>query len=111
MSIGDLDEIQAIHDQGGDLTVLATTCYHGDLTWSLLTLAAWHGHTHLVAPLLDAGLSVEGGGTTNWTPLIVAARQGHAKMVKELLAHGANPLAKDSQGIFIFYMRPIGKKT
>ncbi|XP_045101911.1 ankyrin repeat domain-containing protein 50-like isoform X2 [Portunus trituberculatus] len=108
MSSGDLNTIQKIHDQGGDLKILVKTAHQGNVTWCLLTLAAYDGHTHLIQPLLDAGLNVDGDHqkesgffeefTTSWTPLMVAARQGHVRMIEELLSCGANPLAKDQKG-------------
>ncbi|KAK8392492.1 hypothetical protein O3P69_014690 [Scylla paramamosain] len=108
ISSGDMDTIQKIHDQGGDLTILVQAVHQGNVIWCLVTQAAHNGHTHLLLPLLDAGLSVDGNRqenshssekhTTSWTPLIVAARQGHVRMIEELLFYGANPLAKDQQG-------------
>ena len=113
MSNGDLSTIQKIRDQGGELTILVQTAHRGKLTWCLVTLAAYYGHTHLLLPLLNAGLSVEGvhlgkiglfeiETTTTWTPLMVAARQGHVSMIKELLFYHANPLARDDEGNLVF---------
>ncbi|XP_063854524.1 ankyrin repeat domain-containing protein 42-like [Scylla paramamosain] len=48
------------------------------VSWSLLTVAASEGHEHLLSLLLQAGLSIEGGGTTDRTPLMMAAQNGHA---------------------------------
>lgn len=88
-----------------------------------MTEAAHNGLTHLLLPLLldAAGLSVDGNRqekshspekhTTSWTPLIVAARQGHVRMIEELLFYGANPLAKDQQGTFIFDIRVVDQKN
>lgn len=70
----------------------------GKLSWCLVTVAANKGHDHLLSHLLQAGLSIEGGGTHDRTPLMEAAFGGHTKTVKALLALGANPSAKDSKG-------------
>ncbi|XP_063854802.1 ankyrin repeat, PH and SEC7 domain containing protein secG-like [Scylla paramamosain] len=56
------------------------------------------GHT----PLDKAGLSIEGGGTTDWTPLMMAALNGHAHTVKALLDLRGNPLAMDSDGEAVY---------
>lgn len=98
---GNLDKLYAICDQGGDLSGCVMTPYHENMTMCLLSLAAWNGHTHLLDTLIESGLSVEGSGTTNWTPLMLAAREGHEKMVEELLSCGANPLARDSEGMYV----------
>ena len=105
VSIGDVNTILAIRDQGEDLTVLVKTSHQETTTWCMLTQAASNGHSNLLVPLLGAGLSVEGQGSTNWTPLMVAARHGHHNMVVELLSHGANPLARDQEGIFVLNVR------
>ncbi|XP_063857544.1 ankyrin repeat domain-containing protein 42-like [Scylla paramamosain] len=66
-------------------------------SWSLLTVAAFKGHEHLLSLLLQAGLSIEGGGTTDITPLMMAAQNGHAHTVKALLdlrAVCGGPLAR-----------------
>ncbi|XP_063851977.1 ankyrin-1-like isoform X1 [Scylla paramamosain] len=64
---------------------------------SLVNLAARMGHDHLLPRLLQAGLSIEGGGTDEWTPLMEAAVKGRIQTVKALLTLGANPLATDSE--------------
>ncbi|XP_063856062.1 serine/threonine-protein phosphatase 6 regulatory ankyrin repeat subunit B-like isoform X1 [Scylla paramamosain] len=68
------------------------------LSVCLVTVAASKGHHHLLRCLLQAGLSIEGGGTTDTTPLMEAAGKGHTQTVKALLTLGANPLATDSKG-------------
>ncbi|XP_063856866.1 ankyrin-1-like isoform X2 [Scylla paramamosain] len=65
---------------------------------SLLSMAASEGHDHLLPHLLQAGLSIEGGGTTDMTPLMLAAMCGHTQTVKALLDLGGNPLATNSTG-------------
>lgn len=100
VSDGNLEKLRAICKQGGDLSGCVKTPFHKEMTMCLLSLVAWKGHTHLLDTLLEAGLSVEGSGTTNWKPLMLAAKRGHMGMVKELLSRGANPLARDSEGIY-----------
>ncbi|XP_063857454.1 serine/threonine-protein phosphatase 6 regulatory ankyrin repeat subunit A-like isoform X4 [Scylla paramamosain] len=68
------------------------------MSGSLVGVAASKGHHHLLRCLLQAGLSIEGGGTTDTTPLMEAAGKGHTQTVKALLTLGANPLATDSGG-------------
>ncbi|XP_063855158.1 ankyrin-1-like [Scylla paramamosain] len=61
------------------------------------------GHT----PLDEAGLSIEGGGTTDITPLMMAAQYGHAQTVKALLDLRGNPLAMDSRGEAVLAYTPV----
>ncbi|XP_063850971.1 serine/threonine-protein phosphatase 6 regulatory ankyrin repeat subunit A-like [Scylla paramamosain] len=77
-----------------EVTVLS----NAGVSLSLLTWAAIKGHDHLLTHLLQAGLSIEGGGTTDSTPLMMAAYCGHTHTVKALLDLRANPLAMDSRG-------------
>ncbi|XP_063854970.1 serine/threonine-protein phosphatase 6 regulatory ankyrin repeat subunit B-like isoform X3 [Scylla paramamosain] len=67
------------------------------MSGSLVSVAASNGHHHLLRCLLQAGLSIEGGGTTDTTPLMEAAGKGHTQTVKALLTLGANPLVTDSK--------------
>ncbi|KAK8390778.1 hypothetical protein O3P69_010468 [Scylla paramamosain] len=67
------------------------------MSGSLVSVAANKGHHDLLPHLLQAGLSIEGGGTIDRTPLMDAAGNGHTETVKALLTLGANPLATDSE--------------
>ncbi|XP_063887790.1 uncharacterized protein LOC135115206 [Scylla paramamosain] len=73
------------------------------MSWSLVSVAASKGHHHLLPRLLQAGLSIEGEGTTDTTPLMEAARKNHTQTVKALLILGANPLATDSEGRMVLH--------
>ncbi|XP_063857510.1 serine/threonine-protein phosphatase 6 regulatory ankyrin repeat subunit A-like isoform X2 [Scylla paramamosain] len=76
-----------------EITVLSGTGMSG----SLVSVAAINDHHHLLRCLQQAGLSIEGGGTTDRTPLMEAAWKGHTQTVKALLNLGANPQATDSE--------------
>lgn len=91
---------QALASGKGDLKVCVPTPYNIKQTCSLLTLAAQKGHVHLLPFLLDAGLSVQGHGTSSWTPLMVAAKEGHSDMVKALLDSGAKENDRNDKGKF-----------
>ncbi|MPC96881.1 Kinase D-interacting substrate [Portunus trituberculatus] len=67
-------------------------------TLCLVYVAARRGHHRLLPHLLQAGLSIEGGGTNDKTPLMIAAMMGRTQTVMELLPLGANPLATDRRG-------------
>ncbi|KAK8396589.1 hypothetical protein O3P69_004929 [Scylla paramamosain] len=71
---------------------------------SLVSVAAIKGHHHLLPRLLQAGLNIEGGGTTDQTPLMEAARNSHTQTVKALLTLGANPLATDDEGLTALHL-------
>ncbi|XP_045116070.1 ankyrin repeat and protein kinase domain-containing protein 1-like isoform X2 [Portunus trituberculatus] len=77
-----------------DVTVLNT----GGLSLCMVCVAASEGHDHLLPHLLQAGLSIEGGGTDDMTPLMMAVENGHTHTVKALLSLGANTLATDRRG-------------
>ncbi|KAK8375125.1 hypothetical protein O3P69_017795, partial [Scylla paramamosain] len=93
---GDEARVRSALDRGARPEVTLPTNDVG--SWSLLTLAAREGHEHLLSDLLQAGLSIEGRGTTDKTPLMMAAIHGHAHTVKALLDLRGNPLAMDSEG-------------
>ncbi|KAK8371818.1 hypothetical protein O3P69_015707, partial [Scylla paramamosain] len=93
---GDEAGVRSALDRGARPEVTVPT--NAGVSWSLLTVAASKGHEHLLSLLLQAGLSIEGGGTTDRTPLMMAAQNGHAHTVKALLDLRGNPLAMDSDG-------------
>ncbi|KAK8371811.1 hypothetical protein O3P69_015707, partial [Scylla paramamosain] len=93
---GDEAGVRSALDRGARPEVTVPTI--AGVSWSLLTVAASEGHEHLLSLLLQAGLSIEGGGTTDMTPLMMAAQNGHAHTVKALLDLRGNPLAMDSEG-------------
>ncbi|MPC49910.1 hypothetical protein E2C01_043725 [Portunus trituberculatus] len=59
----------------------------------LVCAAANEGRDHHLPHLLQAGLTIAGGGTTECRPSMLAAVKGHTQTVKALLSLGANPLA------------------
>ncbi|XP_063857741.1 ankyrin-1-like isoform X3 [Scylla paramamosain] len=93
---GDVARVRSALNRGARPEVTVPT--NAGMSCSLLTLAASEGHDHLLPHLLQAGLSIEGGGTTDNTPLMVAAQRGHAHTVKALLDLRGNPLATNSDG-------------
>ncbi|XP_063883150.1 uncharacterized protein LOC135112580 isoform X2 [Scylla paramamosain] len=93
---GDEAGVRSALDRGARPEVTLPTI--AGVSCSLLGLAASEGHEHLLSHLLQAGLSIEGGGTTDRTPLMMAALRGHAHTVKALLDLRGNPLAMDSEG-------------
>ncbi|XP_063848731.1 serine/threonine-protein phosphatase 6 regulatory ankyrin repeat subunit B-like isoform X2 [Scylla paramamosain] len=93
---GDEVSVRSALDKGARLEVTVPT--NAGMSMSLLTLAAIKGHDHLLPILVQAGLSIEGGGTTDMTPLMEAAQRGHTQTVKVLLDLGGNPLATNGEG-------------
>ncbi|XP_063854805.1 26S proteasome non-ATPase regulatory subunit 10-like [Scylla paramamosain] len=73
---GDEEGVRSALDRDARPKVTVPT--DAGVSWSLLTVAASEGHEHLLSLLLQAGLSIEGGGTTDRTPLMMAAQNGHA---------------------------------
>lgn len=69
-----------------------------DLGNSPLFIAAYHGHHGVAEVLIDAGASVDNGGSGEMAPLHAAAIRGHMDIVNLLLAAGANANVQDSQG-------------
>ncbi|KAK8375151.1 hypothetical protein O3P69_015605 [Scylla paramamosain] len=94
---GDEAGVRSALDRGARPEVTVPT--KAGVSCSLLTVAASKGHNHLLRHLLQAGLSIEGGDTTDMTPLMLAALRGHAHTVKMLLDLRGNPLAMDSDGL------------
>ncbi|KAK8375294.1 hypothetical protein O3P69_012779 [Scylla paramamosain] len=103
----DLELVTAV--EKGDETGVMLALYRGarpevkvptndEMSWSLFTVAASEGHDHLLPYLLQAGLSIEDGGTTDMTPLMMAALRGHTQTVNALLELGGNPLATHREG-------------
>jgi len=81
----------AVHNQPEVLTWLidhgADINYHNDYDGSVLSVAAWNGHTAIVKILLDRGADTEVGAYG--TPLHQACRQGNLELVRLLLDRGA----------------------
>ncbi|XP_063851013.1 ankyrin-2-like isoform X2 [Scylla paramamosain] len=93
---GDEAGVRSALNRGARPEVIVPT--NDGASWNLLSLAASKGHHHLLPRLLEAGLSIEGGGTTDRTPLMEAAECGHTQTVKALLKLGGNPLSMNSIG-------------
>ena len=71
-------------------------------------LASWKGHTEVVRELCarqcslnisTTGVDPDANTTSGMTPLMIAARDGHKDTVAALLSFGADPSAKDAQGM------------
>ncbi|KAK8375290.1 hypothetical protein O3P69_012776, partial [Scylla paramamosain] len=93
---GDEAWVRSALDRGARPKVTVPT--NAGVLGSLLTVAVYEGHDHLLPSLLEAGISIEGEGTTDKTPLMVAALRGHTQTVKALLDRGSNPLATYGEG-------------
>ena len=123
---GSVDAVQALLDQGADLTMKMTgdsalqiaafrdnlviarmllergagvdVNFHGEEGDMPLKTAAGHGNIELVKLFLDAGADPEQmGGIDGGTALCVAAEGGHPEVVQLLLDRGSNPATRDLQ--------------
>lgn len=116
VTIGDLDQVQTLVDQGAAVntlteqgTPLALAVAEGkdQIAWYLLSrgasadlagadgitplmVASQAGDRQLVQLLLSAGADVNAEGRQGQTPVLLAARDGQLSVVKVLLAAGAN---------------------
>ncbi|KAK8719708.1 hypothetical protein OTU49_017508 [Cherax quadricarinatus] len=66
---------------------------------SLMSLAAFKGHAHLVPCLLNAGLHVDSKGTFSYTPLQIAVHFGLDDVVGVLINAKADVDAADQHGV------------
>jgi ankyrin repeat protein len=64
-----------------------------------LLTAARSGNTGGVLELLKSAVNLEAKGKDGKTPLICAAEQGRPDIVRLLVAKGADPLARDKEGL------------
>lgn len=85
---GDLEKVtEALK---GDVDVNRLTPGEDGVSRTLLGLAGYLGHAHLVAPLVSAGVDIDGRCSRGFTPLIHAAGEKHASAIRELVKAGAD---------------------
>jgi ankyrin repeat protein len=90
---GDLAEVRALLDEGGDTEVKARDSDPTPLCW-----AAELGHLEIARALLDHGADVHGRNWVGETPLHLAARADQLEMAKLLLEYGADVAARSEFG-------------
>lgn len=74
---------------------------------SLLALAVFHDHPHLVRRLVAAGFNPNGDGIVDKNLLIFAVENSSHLMVQALLEAGANVNTKLPHGWFIVFLSAI----
>lgn len=74
--------------RGGDANAIVE-CEDG-VQRTVLSVAAFYGHAHLVPVLVEKGAKVDQRGGRNMTAIHHAAREGRAEALKELLKVGAD---------------------
>ena len=92
---GRADELRRILS-GGMVDVKLVKSPTGSKT--LLTEAAWKGHTNVVRVLLEEGADANKADHYDRTPLIVAATSGYEDMARLLLDGGAKTYLTDKDG-------------
>jgi hypothetical protein len=83
---GDMDTINRIIQEGGDLDILDT----GQDKYTAIHFAAWDGQNEVLKALIDAGANPDILGTDSRTPIHLAAANGRAEAVKLLIDAGVD---------------------
>lgn len=86
---GDIENVLSCLANGENPEEVSETGY------TLLQLAATHGHASIVQVLIEKQVNIEGTGRHWYTPLQLAAESGHDRVVQILLEKGAH---LDAQG-------------
>ena len=88
---------------------LVFAAWAADTAEDLLT-AARIGDTARVRSLLQPAINLEVKGKDGKTPLIWAAQEGRTEVVGLLLAHGADPRARDNDGLSAYDLALVSSK-
>lgn len=83
---GDMDTVNRIIQEGGDLDILDT----GQDKYTAIHFAAWDGQNEVLKALIDAGANPDILGTDSRTPIHLAAANGRAEAVKLLIDAGVD---------------------
>ena len=83
---GDLDTVNRIIQEGGDLDILDT----GQDKYTAIHFAAWDGQNEVLKVLIDAGANPDILGTDSRTPIHLAAANGRTEAVKLLIEAGVD---------------------
>lgn len=83
---GDMNTINRIIQEGGDLDILDT----GQDKYTAIHFAAWDGQNEVLKALIDAGANPDILGTDSRTPIHLAAANGRAEAVKLLIDAGVD---------------------
>ena len=83
---GDLDTVNRIIQEGGDLDILDT----GQDKYTAIHFAAWDGQNEALKVLIDAGANPDILGTDSRTPIHLAAANGRTEAVKLLIEAGVD---------------------
>ncbi len=90
---GYLPIVQYMHEKGVDINA----CDKENPDIFPLYEAAFHGHTDVVAYLLEQGAEVDRRNCSGDTPLIASSGRGHSDVVKLLVEYGADVFAVNKQ--------------
>ncbi|KAE9349560.1 hypothetical protein PF008_g6845 [Phytophthora fragariae] len=90
-------EMQKARRLGYDFLVKSARSDHGE---TLIQIACWWGHAHLVRFFLEEGAQIDGIDNTcnRFSLLHDAARRGHSHVLRILLEHGLSCNVTDSTG-------------
>ena len=83
---GDIDTVNRIIDEGGDLDILDT----GEDKYTAVHFAAWDAQNEILKVLIDAGANPDIIGTDSRTPIHLAAANGRTEAVKILIEAGVD---------------------